>query len=356
MLGAMLRPIFAHVLEQNTVWDLSVATLVLAGTVGLLRLLQVLIVRRLSRTSPHTDTILDDMILDGTRRTSSLFQLAVGIALAASLIDFPEPFNTRVHTGVLLVCILQAGLWGTGLVQYLIVGLLDRRAEPGDVAHRTGKNMLRFVGLSAVWSLVTLLILENLGVHVSTLMAGVGVTGVAVAFALQNILGDLLSSIAILLDKPFLVGDYVVCETFSGTIEKIGIRTTRLRALTGEAVVLANFDLARARLRNYKSLRERRQTFNFSLRYDTPPDALAQVPSFLRDIIKILPNARFDRAHLLSLTELGLQYEVVYYSTVPDYVVFCDIQNAIVLGMLRRFAEHNIQFAYRTQVNYPGGA
>ncbi len=343
----MVRDLLQFCLAENKAWNLTTALLVLLLTCSGLRLLQIVLIRRLGRTAPHPETLLDDVLLDMARRTAGVSLFAIGLAAGAALIDLPPTFAARLHTVLTLIGLVQAGVWGTGLVQYLLVGLLDRRAEPGDVSHRTGKNMLRFIGLAGVWSLVGLLMLENVGVHISTLMAGLSVTGVALALALQPIVGDLMSSIAILLDKPFLVGDYIVCETFSGVIEKIGIRSTRLRALTGEAVVLANFDLARARLRNYKSLRERRQTFTFVLSYDTPTAKAAKVPSWTQDLIKGLPNTRFDRAHLLQLTDLGLQFEVVYYSTVPDYLVFCDAQQAICLGLLGIFDEHGMVLARR---------
>jgi small-conductance mechanosensitive channel len=348
----MYKELFQTHFYHNTLFAWLLAALTVLGIGVVLRLVKILIIRRLRVTASQTETMLDDIVLDMARRTHLLFHVAMGIAAATFQLDLPAHAEARLRTGVILVSILQAGLWGSGLVQFLIVGLVDRRAEPGDVTYRTGKNMLRFAGLLLVWSAVVLLSMENIGINVSTLVAGLGVTGVAVAFATQNILSDLIASVSILLDKPFLVGDFIICDAFMGTVEKIGVRTTRLRSLSGEGLIMANSDLSKSRIRNYKSLKERRIVFTFSIRYETPLATLQGLSGMIEKVVRSVQQTRFDRAHMLTFGESGLQYEVVYYVLMPDYTLYCDIQQNINLKLMQLFVENNIEFSYRTQINY----
>ncbi len=182
-------------------------------------------------------------------------------------------------------------------------------------------------------------------------MAGLGVTGIAVALALQNILGDLFASLSIVLDKPFVVGDYIVVDTLQGTVERIGLKTTRVRSLSGEQIVFSNADLLKSRLRNFKRMQERRVAFTFGVTYQTPEALLTRIPGIVREVITPLPSTRFDRAHFQSFGEYALLFEVVYFVTTPDYALFMDIQQAINLGLLGRFRQEGIAFAYPTQTH-----
>jgi small-conductance mechanosensitive channel len=195
--------------------------------------------------------------------------------------------------------------------------------------------------------------MENLGINVSTLVAGLGVTGVAVALATQSLVSDLFASVSIILDKPFLVGDFIVLDSgYQGTVERIGIRTTRLRSLSGEELVFANSDLGKTRVRNFRSLRERRIVFGFSLRYETPMAQLERITDWLREAIEDAGedagNTRFDRADMLTFGESGLGFEVVYYVLDGSYNVYTAVQQDINFRIMRLFASHDIQFAYRT--------
>ncbi len=348
----MMKELWVHQFYHNTLADWLVAALTTVGVALVLRLIKVLVVKRLRRTAPTTDTIIDDFVLDISERTSGFFQLAMGVLAATSQLDLPDRADARIHTAVILISILQGGLWGNGVLQFLIVGFIDRRAEPGDVSYRTGKSMLRFAGMALVWSAVTLLFMENVGINISTLVTGLGVTGVAVAFATQNILSDLIASVSLILDKPFMVGDFIIADAYIGTIEKIGIRSTRMRSLSGEGINIPNSDLSKSRVRNYKSLQERRILFNFSVKYETPQADIEAIPGMVKEIIQSIAQTRFDRAHLMVLGESALQYEVVYFVLVPDYNIYCGIAQQINLALLKRFGERGIGFAYRTQVSY----
>jgi small-conductance mechanosensitive channel len=195
-----------------------------------------------------------------------------------------------------------------------------------------------------------------MGIDITALVAGLGVGGIAVALAAQNILGDLFASWSIVLDKPFLVGDFIIIDGYSGTVEHIGLKTTRLRSLTGEQLIFSNSDLLKCRIRNYKRMQERRIVFSFGVLYETPLEKLKEIPGIVKDIITSIENTRFDRAHFASYGNYSLNFEVVYYVLSSDYTVYMDIQQKINLALFEEFQKKDIVFAYPTQTIYVSGA
>jgi len=179
-----------------------------------------------------------------------------------------------------------------------------------------------------------------------------GVGGIAVALAVQNILGDLFASLSIVLDKPFVIGDFIVVDTFVGTVEHIGLKTTRLRSLSGEQVIFSNTDLLGSRIRNYKRMYERRVVFTLGLVYQTPMEKVESVGKILQEIIELEPQARFDRAHFKEFGDSALVYEIVYFIKTSDFNAYMDAQQRINLAIMQRFEEQGISFAYPTRTVY----
>jgi small-conductance mechanosensitive channel len=200
--------------------------------------------------------------------------------------------------------------------------------------------------------IVFLLILDNLGVNITGLVAGLGIGGIAVALAVQNILGDLFASLSIVLDKPFMIGDYVVVDTLSGTVEHIGLKTTRIRSLSGEQLIFSNNDLLKSRIRNYKRMEERRIVFGFGVIYQTPVEKLIRIKKQVAEIIEKQEHARLDRVHFKEYGDSSLNFEVVYFVDDPAYALYMDIQENINLELFRRFTEEGIEFAYPTRTLY----
>jgi small-conductance mechanosensitive channel len=196
---------------------------------------------------------------------------------------------------------------------------------------------------------ILLLMLDNLGINVTALVAGLGVGGIAVALAVQNILGDLFASLSIVLDKPFVIGDSITVDSYSGTVEHVGLKTTRIRSLGGEQLVFSNSDLLKARLRNFKHMQERRIVFSVGVLYQTPADKLEKIPALVKEIIEKAPRVRFDRAHLRDLGDSALIFEIVYWVLDPTYARYMDAQQSINLGLIRCFADEGIGFAYPSQ-------
>ena len=195
-------------------------------------------------------------------------------------------------------------------------------------------------------------VLQAWGVNVTALITGLGIGGIAIALAVQNILADLFASLSIIFDKPFLVGDYLRIDGFSGTVESIGLKSTQLRSVSGEQLVFSNSDLLKSRIRNYGRMEERRADFTFGIVYETDPTLVEQIPGWVQEIIESEDMTRFARCHFKTLGEWALEFETVYHMIVPDYGVFMDVQQRVNLALMRRLARAGVEFAYPTQLQY----
>ncbi|MGD9598813.1 MAG: mechanosensitive ion channel family protein [Steroidobacteraceae bacterium] len=282
------------------------------------------------------------------RQTSRLFLLTLALWFATRILALPPPLD-RAFTIVIVVTFwLQAARWGVEVVRIW----LDRQLATGDAADsaRAGSfEVLLFVARLGVYSFALLLALDNLGVQIKPLLAGLGIGGIAIALAVQTVLGDLFASLSITLDKPFEIGDFLVVDDVAGSVERIGIKSTRLRSINGEQIIVSNADLLKSRVRNYKRMNERRYVFTVGVTYETPRERLAEIPSIIEAAVRAQPKTRFDRSHLLTFGDSALNYETVYYVTAPDYLLFADTQQAINLALLAAFAERGIEFAYPTR-------
>jgi small-conductance mechanosensitive channel len=207
-------------------------------------------------------------------------------------------------------------------------------------------TIVQFVANVAIWSIVLLLALDNLGFQVKALLTGLGIGGIAVALAVQNVLGDLLASVSIALDKPFEVGDTLVLEGgYTGAVEAIGIKSTRLRSISGEQIVVSNAELTKARIRNYGRIAERRLVFRFTLAFNTPAECLAEVADIVRAAVVSRPEARFERAHVMTLGPAGFDVESVLTVPGPDYALYLSVVQAVNVAIAAEFERRGIQFS-----------
>lgn len=269
----------------------------------------------------------------------------------ASALELPAKLHRLIDVLAVVVLMVQVALWvNRFILVWFRLRIREKRDEDG--ASVTALMLIGVVMRVLVWALTGLLILDHLGFDITALIAGLGIGGIAVALAAQNILGDLFASLSIVLDKPFVVGDFVVAEGWRGTIERVGIKTTRVRSLDGEQIVLSNAELLKMRLHNYKRMQERRILFGVGVTYQTPAEKLERIPQLIRDAIEKQQLARFDRVHFKEYGDSSLNYETVYYVLAPEYGVYMDVQQAINLEIFRAFAQEGIEFAYPTRTLY----
>ncbi|MBK7877509.1 MAG: mechanosensitive ion channel family protein [Planctomycetes bacterium] len=339
----------------NTYQEWITALCVAAAVTIALGLFKRFAQHRLALLAERTETDLDDLFIDLVRRTQRWFLFVIGVYVASHFLHKGaesarvERIEMFIERGLLLATLLQVGLWGRALVVYAIQRVVRGR-DPQDPGRVMGSSILGLIGNILVWTTVVLLALQNVFKQdVTALITGLGVGGIAVALALQNVLGDLFASITILLDKPFVVGDAITLGEFVGTVEEIGIKTTRLRSVNGELIVVGNADLVNSRIRNFKRLSERRSVFTIGVTYSTPYADLDAIPKILQEIVEHTPNARFDRAHFRSFGDWALLFEVVYFCTRPEYNALMDVQQHINLEIKRRFEERGIDMAFPTQ-------
>lgn len=326
---------------------IAIGTATYLGLATLLRF----VVRRLAALSERTSIRWDDLLVTVLGRTKAFFLLTVAVLAGTAALTLPGQVTIGLQTAGVLSFLIQAGIWGSTAVTSVLVGYQTTRMET-DRGAATMVGALTFLVKVLLWSVVLLLALDNLGIDVTALVAGLGVGGIAVALAAQNILGDLFASLAIVLDKPFVLQDFIIVGDYLGTVEHIGLKTTRLRSLSGEHLVFSNADLLASRIRNYSRMVERRVAFKILVTYETPRHQLERIPSIIRQAIEAQPTTRFDRSHFVGYGEYGLEFESVYYVLSPDYNVYMDIHQAINLAIHERFEEDEIRFALPVQRLY----
>jgi small-conductance mechanosensitive channel len=333
---------------DNTVVQWLFAAAVLVAVVFFLRIAANFIIRRLENLTRRTRTDLDDLTIELLQKTRGLFIVLLAVWLGSTTLELGPDSQYWLHRGLWVGLLFQGGLWSTGLVNYFLRRYRRQQREE-DPGMATALGALGFLVKVGIWAVFSLFILQNLGVEITPLLAGVSVGGIAVALAVQNVLGDLLGSLSIILDKPFVIGDFIVVGEYSGTVEHVGLKSTHIRSVSGEQLVFSNSDLLSSRIRNYKRMQERRAVFSLGVTYDTPPEKLKLIPELVREVVEKQSQTRFDRCHFKSFGDFSLEIETVFYLTVPDYDVFMDVQQAINLDLYALFAEQGIEFAFPTQ-------
>ena len=329
-------------------WASAIILFVLA--IFFLHVLKGFLVKRMSNKAGLPITMgAGDFAVTFLTSVKMFFLIIVSLYLSSLLLALPQKTEAVITTITVVALLIQLAIWGNCFITFLIrrrTRLLSNQSVTSTV------GAIGFVARVVLWSMVALLVLDNLGVDVTALVAGLGIGGIAVALALQNILGDLFASLSIVLDKPFEVGDFIIVGDKLGTVMYIGMKSTRVRSLSGEEIIFSNAELLKGQIRNYKKMIERRVVFKFGVIYQTSHEQLARIPRMVRNIIESQACTRFDRAHFNAFGDSSLDFEIVYYVLDADYNVYMDIQQAINLELFKRFEEEGIQFAYPTRTLY----
>jgi small-conductance mechanosensitive channel len=340
---------------HNTVRDWLVALAILACVFALLSIVRKVAHRRLVRKGTPlvpgaraTEALIAMVI----RRTRYFFLFAIGLSIAALSLTLPPAWEQTVNGIAIVAFLLQIAIWGDGIIGVALNYYISGRSTPsgddagdGGKASRTTVAALGVVARIVMWLLIALIALDSLGVHITTLIAGLGVTGIALALAVQNILGDLFAALSIVLDKPFVVGDPIAVDALGGTVERIGLKTTRVRSNSGEQIIFSNGDLLKSRIKNYRRLRERTITLTITLDQTAPAKAIASVPPLIREIVEAQHGVRIARSHVTVPTNQGIAVETVYVVESPDYTAYMDAQQAITIGILSRLRETGASLA-----------
>lgn len=304
------------------------------------------IIGRLSALAAATTTVFDDALVPVLRSVKP-FAFAVAAFAAVLALSVPDGVLAVLVRNVLVIIVTyQVVVSLSELVGVIIKFLLTRRDGKDK---RVAISFASGASTTVIWIVGALVVFSNLGINVTSLIAGLGIGGVAIAFALQRILADLFSSFAIYLDRPFEIGDFIITGEHSGTVEKIGLKTTRIRALQGEEIIIPNDALTSGRVQNFKQMRERRGVIKVGVLYETPNVLLKEIPGIMRKIVEDEKETRFDRAHLTSFGDSAITFEVVFYALSGRYADYLDIQERILFALKEAFDEKGIGFAYPTQ-------
>ncbi|XKT75277.1 MAG: mechanosensitive ion channel family protein [Patescibacteria group bacterium UBA2103] len=310
--------------------------------------LQSVVISRLERFAKASSTTIDDAAIRIVKSIRPGFYAYVAVFLAYQRLSFSGVID-QVAGGVLIIWIAYQVVIG---LQILIDYVIGRWQKNDDVATTSAYNFLASIVKVLLWVFAFIFVLSNFGINITTFIAGLGIGGIAIAFALQNILSDLFSSFAIYFDKPFVIGDTIKVGNTMGTVEKIGIKTTRVKSLQGEEVVFSNKKLTSEDIQNFGKMQERRNVFQFGILYETPIEKVKEVPDMVRDIFGDLSDVRLDRVHFKSLGDSALVFEVSFFALKSEYSFLLDMQERVNLGLMERFEREKIEFAYPTQVIY----
>lgn len=304
---------------------------------------------RLSRMADQTATHVDDGLIEVLGATSRWLMMLVAVLLGAGMLDLPGRWEFRLGQLWFVVLVLQGALWASRGVSIGMRRYAARHAGP-DTRPVSAAAMLFSWGLrTLLWAVAVLAVLSNIGVNITAFIASLGVGGIAIALAAQQVLGDLFASVAIAVDKPFEVGDFITFTGVAGTVEVVGIKTTRIRSLGGEQIVMSNTELLKQTVSNFKRLMERRIVFGFGVTYDTTAEQAEAIAGVVRKVIESSERLRFDRAHFKAFGDSSLHYEVVYFVLDPSYAVYMDEQQRVNVGLMRSLAELGVEFAFPTR-------
>ncbi len=334
-----------RVLVRNPLSDWLVAVAVALAILLVVFGVQRLLIRWLSNWQRPKATKMDPALINAVESTKLWLIVFVALYFGSQYLELGKKTALILDRIVTAAVLLQVGMW-LGAILDFWVAASRVRAEQHDVGTATSLSALNFIGKLLLWMVMLLFILDNLGINVTALVASLGIGGIAVALAVQNILGDLFASLSIVVDKPFVIGDAMAVDGFSGTVEHVGLKTTRLRADTGEQLIFSNSDLLKARLRNYKRMYERRVVMIVDVEFSTPVDIVETIPEMLRDIVGSQEKTRIDRAHLRALVGGAYQFELVYWMIDPDYGLYMDTRQQVLLTIVRRFEADGIRFLF----------
>ncbi|HBG62571.1 MAG: mechanosensitive ion channel protein MscS [Omnitrophica WOR_2 bacterium GWF2_38_59] len=342
--------IMNKIILGNTIQDYAECLVFFLFGVIFVNCIERVIIKKFKALSEKTETTIDDFILRIIRRVLLPFTYASVGYLSVISLNLDPFLKKGLGIAVILILTFVAARFITTIINYLFTVYWKKR---GQTAAMEGslRGILMVINF-LIWALAIIFFLDNMGFKISAVIAGLGIGGVAVALAAQAVLADLFSYFAILFDRPFEIGDFIIVGDYLGVVEHVGVKTTRISSLSGEQIVFSNTDLTNSRVRNYKRMQKRRVVFKLGVTYNTSLEKVKEIPKIIEGIVKGIKDTTFDRAHFLAYGDFSLVYEVVYYVMSGDYNKYMDIQQEINFEIKNKFKEKQIEFAFPTQTLY----
>lgn len=328
--------------------NLVYISLVFSSTFLVFQLLRALVIKRLTKLSKKTKLTIDDLLMSIIASLDSFFYLVLSLYISTRFINLTEDERT-IRWFYIAVFSFYAVKAATSIVNYIAQQYIKREKAKGESTDTSVIRVLTVIVNVSIWIISLIILLQNAGVNVSAVVAALGVGGIAIGFALQSVLTDLFAYFSIFFDKPFKVGDFITFDDKSGEVEKIGIKTTRVKTLQGEQLVVPNTMLTESEVNNFKKLKERRVFFDIGVTYQTPYEKVKNIPKILENCMKGIDLVRFDRAHFKEYGDSALIFEVVFSVDSDDYLIYMDKRQQVNLNILKDFEKNKIDFAYPTQ-------
>jgi small-conductance mechanosensitive channel len=339
---------------NNTGYDYFLALVVFIGLVFILKIFQVIILARLHKLALKTQTDIDDMLIEVFKKIKPPFYFFVAIYFSIKLLNVSDLFNKVLLVLFLIAIVFEIVHAIERVLDFIIRRYLEKTQEEGeDNQHSESMiNLLKIIVKIILWVMGLLLILSNLGINITSLVAGMGIGGIAIALALQNVLSDLFSAFSIYIDKPFKVGDHIKIGTDRGVVEKIGMKSTRVRTLQGEQLIVSNKELTSVRIQNFRRMEKRRVAVKLGVTYDTPHKKLEAIPGFIEEIVNKVDLVEFDRCFFTEYADSSLIFEVVAFVSSKEIKDYLESMQEINLAIYKKFEQEKIEFAYPTQTIY----
>ncbi len=335
------------------------ALVLFLGLMAFFYLLRAIVLTQLHSLTLRVPDSLAHVIVSAVKNIHSMAYIVGALSISLKLFTLPGAVDTLLLLTFSAVVVWQLIMIALRLLDFIVVRYVEKDEDGDGEVDPGAANAAQLVNLFArilLWSFGFLIILSNLGVNITSLVAGLGIGGIAIAFALQGILSDLFASFSIYFDKPFRVGDFVQVGTDAGTVEKIGIKSTRIRTLQGEQLIVSNAELTTARVQNFNQLKERRIVTNIGITYETPQELVREVPGIVTRIFEDIDTCRLDRVYFTTFGDSALIFEIVYFVESKDIKDYFSIQQDFGFALMARFAEVGIDFAYPTQTIYTKAA
>lgn len=331
----------------NSIFSWLIALVTFIGIYLLLKILIKLVKSRLETILNKSKNTSTYYLLTFLENTKNLFLIMLSLYLASIWLVLADKPNLYIKTFFMISFWIQVGIW----LNHTIIDFIEHRNQMDSGAEgRTTMNALKTILRIVLWSIVLILVIDNIpGVEITALITSLGIGGIAVGLAVQNILSDLFASLSISLDKPFVINDLIQVDNHVGNVEKIGLKSTRIRSLSGEQLIFSNSDLLNSRIQNFKRLERRRNILRFGFLYRTSPEQLRKIPEIIKNILSTFDQVTLDRIHLSDFGESSINFELVYWVESSDFVLHMDIKQKILLAIFDKLIENDIDFAYPTQ-------